>query len=142
MTLGNLQPAKISGCFKRVGIFQPNPTFRNPRDYFGIFDRASRAVSASPNATANGSSPATAEDHIADQTPAAAAAASTADGPGLAPTSEASSSSSGAVQQVERFELRFCKCVDTYVQVKRNQNQICWKWVKVSVVLTLASAWS
>lgn len=140
-----LQPAKISGCFKTVGFFQPNSTFRNPRDYFGIFDRASRAVSASPNATANGSSPATAERHIADQPPAAAAAASTADGPdGLALTSEASSSSSsgGAVQQVERFELRFCKCVDTYVQVKRNQNQICWKWVKVSVVLTLASAWS
>lgn len=24
-----------------------------------------------------------------------------------------------------------CKCVDTYVTVKRNQNQICWRWSKV-----------
>jgi SAM-dependent methyltransferase len=25
-----------------------------------------------------------------------------------------------------------CKCVDTYVTVKRNQNQICWRWRKVT----------
>nr|BAX38993.1 phosphoethanolamine-N-methyltransferase [Chlamydomonas applanata] len=30
-----------------------------------------------------------------------------------------------------RLELCFCKCVDTYVRLKRNQNQICWRWVKV-----------
>jgi len=30
------------------------------------------------------------------------------------------------------FELVSCKCVDTYVRVKQNQNQICWKWRKVS----------
>lgn len=29
------------------------------------------------------------------------------------------------------FELVYCKCVDTYVRVKQNQNQVCWKWVKV-----------
>lgn len=29
------------------------------------------------------------------------------------------------------FELVSCKCVDTYVRVKHNQNQICWKWRKV-----------
>lgn len=29
------------------------------------------------------------------------------------------------------YELVSCKCVDTYVRVKKNQNQICWKWVKV-----------
>lgn len=29
------------------------------------------------------------------------------------------------------FELVSCKCVDTYVRVKQNQNQICWKWRKV-----------
>ncbi len=29
------------------------------------------------------------------------------------------------------FELVSCKCVDTYVRVKKNQNQICWKWTKV-----------
>jgi hypothetical protein len=31
------------------------------------------------------------------------------------------------------FELVCCKCVDTYVTVKRNQNQICWKFTKVCV---------
>ncbi len=29
------------------------------------------------------------------------------------------------------YELVSCKCVDTYVRVKKNQNQICWKWCKV-----------
>lgn len=29
------------------------------------------------------------------------------------------------------FELISCKCVDTYVRVKKNQSQICWKWKKV-----------
>lgn len=29
------------------------------------------------------------------------------------------------------FELLSCKCVDTYVKVKKNQSQICWKWRKV-----------
>mmetsp|Transcript_33320 Transcript_33320/g.60218 ORF Transcript_33320/g.60218 Transcript_33320/m.60218 type:complete len:262 (-) Transcript_33320:993-1778(-) len=33
-----------------------------------------------------------------------------------------------------RFELKFSKSVDTYVQVKNNQNQICWRWVKVPVI--------
>jgi hypothetical protein len=31
----------------------------------------------------------------------------------------------------EHFELINCKCVDTYVTVKKNQNQICWKFRKV-----------
>eukprot|EP00877_Chromochloris_zofingiensis_P011556 jgi/Chrzof1/6654/Cz19g04140.t1 len=34
---------------------------------------------------------------------------------------------------ISHFELVNCKCVDTYVQVKRNQNQICWKWRKVTI---------
>jgi phosphoethanolamine N-methyltransferase len=29
------------------------------------------------------------------------------------------------------LELVCCKCVDTYVTVKKNQNQICWKFQKV-----------
>ncbi len=29
------------------------------------------------------------------------------------------------------LELVTCKCIDTYVRVKHNQNQICWKWRKV-----------
>ena len=29
------------------------------------------------------------------------------------------------------YELVSCKCVDTYVRLKGNQNQICWKWRKV-----------
>ena len=29
------------------------------------------------------------------------------------------------------FELVGCMCIETYVKVKRNQNQICWKWRKV-----------
>ena len=32
------------------------------------------------------------------------------------------------------FELVSCKCVDTYVRVKKNQNQICWKLRKVRAV--------
>lgn len=32
-----------------------------------------------------------------------------------------------------RFELETCRCVDTYVRLKQNQNQLCWKW-KVVVV--------
>lgn len=40
------------------------------------------------------------------------------------------------------LELLCCKCVDTYVTVKRNQNQICWKYHKVGmlyiVVLVIA----
>ena len=39
------------------------------------------------------------------------------------------------VQQADgryaRYELVSCKCVDTYVRLKGNQNQICWKWRKV-----------
>ena len=33
-----------------------------------------------------------------------------------------------------KFELVTCRCVDTYVRLKQNQNQLCWKWrvVKVS----------
>ena len=32
----------------------------------------------------------------------------------------------------DHFELVCCKSVDTYVRVKQNQNQVCWKWRKVS----------
>jgi hypothetical protein len=32
------------------------------------------------------------------------------------------------------FELASCKCVDTYVRVKQNQNQICWRWKKVHLI--------
>ena len=35
------------------------------------------------------------------------------------------------------FELISCKCVDTYVRVKKNQSQICWKWKKVSNMFDL-----
>ena len=38
------------------------------------------------------------------------------------------------------WELVSCKCVDTYVRVKKNQNQICWKWRKVSRCLLLREA--
>jgi phosphoethanolamine N-methyltransferase len=33
--------------------------------------------------------------------------------------------------RLHTLQLVLCKCVDTYVAVKRNQNQICWKWTKV-----------
>lgn len=33
--------------------------------------------------------------------------------------------------RVAHFELVLCKSVDTYVRVKQNQNQVCWKWRKV-----------
>jgi hypothetical protein len=35
----------------------------------------------------------------------------------------------------EHFQLINCKCVDTYVTVKKNQNQICWKFRKVRASL-------
>jgi hypothetical protein len=34
---------------------------------------------------------------------------------------------------VQHFELVCCKCVDTYVAVKENYNQICWKYKKVRI---------
>jgi hypothetical protein len=34
--------------------------------------------------------------------------------------------------RVAHFELVLCKSVDTYVRVKQNQNQVVWKWKKVS----------
>ncbi|KAK9800739.1 hypothetical protein WJX73_003088 [Symbiochloris irregularis] len=70
-------------CFKQSGdkLRKSNPThYRNPRQYFHIFDNVE---------------------------------VQQADG------------------QYARFELVSCKCVDTYVRVKQNQNQVCWKWRKV-----------
>jgi phosphoethanolamine N-methyltransferase len=70
-------------CFRQSGDAKRsnNPThYRNPRNYFAIFDSA----------------------EIEE-----------ADG------------------RFAHYELVSCKCVDTYVRVKKNQNQICWKWVKV-----------
>lgn len=74
-------------CFRQSGDKKRgnNPThYRNPRDYFRVFDCATRALE---------------------------------DG------------------RVEHFELISCKCVDTYVRVKQNQNQIAWRWRKVGNVL-------
>ena len=34
--------------------------------------------------------------------------------------------------RVAHLELVCCKSVDTYVRVKQNQNQVCWKWRKVT----------
>lgn len=33
--------------------------------------------------------------------------------------------------RVAHLELVCCKSIDTYVKVKQNQNQVCWKWRKV-----------
>lgn len=33
--------------------------------------------------------------------------------------------------RIAHLELVCCKSVDTYVRVKQNQNQVCWKWRKV-----------
>jgi hypothetical protein len=35
--------------------------------------------------------------------------------------------------QLHTLQLALCKCVDTYVEVKHNHNQVCWKWTKVCV---------
>ncbi|CAL8468305.1 g7845 [Coccomyxa elongata] len=70
-------------CFRQSGdkARKNNPThYRNPRDYFAIFDNVETRE---------------------------------ADG------------------RYAHFELVSCKCVDTYVRIKKNQNQICWKWQKV-----------
>lgn len=70
-------------CFRQSGdkSRKNNPThYRNPREYFRIFDGA-REVQK--------------------------------DG------------------KVAHFELTLCKSIDTYVRVKQNQNQVCWKWRKV-----------
>eukprot|EP00878_Enallax_costatus_P026825 GHUV01028827.1.p1 GENE.GHUV01028827.1~~GHUV01028827.1.p1 ORF type:complete len:438 (+),score=126.26 GHUV01028827.1:78-1391(+) len=83
-----LSPGGI--LFFRESCFRPsgdrprkgNPThYRNPRDYFAMFDKAEL------------------------------------------PSSDGASSA--------HLELVCCKCVDTYVTVKKNQNQICWKYQKV-----------
>jgi len=71
-------------CFRQSGdrSRSNNPThYRNPREYFRIFDNAKILRS---------------------------------DG------------------GYDHFELVVCKSVDTYVRVKQNQNQVCWKWRKVS----------
>ena len=70
-------------CFKQSGDIKrdENPThYRNPRDYFAIFDGVQRQLPDGRHA---------------------------------------------------HFELVSCKCVDTYVRIKKNQNQICWKLRKV-----------
>ncbi|WIA44324.1 hypothetical protein OEZ86_007114 [Tetradesmus obliquus] len=76
--------------FFRESCFRPsgdrprkgNPThYRNPRDYFAMFDGA-ELVSADSSSSCH-------------------------------------------------LQLVCCKCVDTYVTVKKNQNQICWKFQKV-----------
>lgn len=70
-------------CFRQSGDKKRanNPThYRNPREYFRVFDCVSNTLP---------------------------------DG------------------RVAHFELISCKCVDTYVRVKHNQNQVCWKWRKV-----------
>ncbi|CAD7698098.1 unnamed protein product [Ostreobium quekettii] len=76
-------------CFFRESCFQQsgdrrrkqNPShYRNPRDYFRLFDAA----------------------HV-----------DMPDGKQM------------------RFELVGCRCIESYVAVKKNQNQICWKWKKV-----------
>ena len=70
-------------CFKQSGDIKrdSNPThYRNPRDYFAIFDGVQQQLPDGRHA---------------------------------------------------HFELVSCKCVDTYVRVKKNQNQICWKLRKV-----------
>lgn len=70
-------------CFRQSGdkSRKNNPThYRNPRDYFKFFDKATVIE---------------------------------ADG------------------RVAHFDLICCKSVDTYVRVKQNQNQVCWKWQKV-----------
>lgn len=70
-------------CFRQSGDAKrgSNPThYRNPRNYFSIFD--STEVEVAPGKFAS-------------------------------------------------YDLVSCKCVDTYVRVKKNQNQICWKWRKV-----------
>lgn len=70
-------------CFRQSGdrARKANPThYRNPREYFRIFDGAEVAAGAG---------------------------------------------------KASWLELVTCKCIDTYVRVKHNQNQICWKWRKV-----------
>ena len=42
--------------------------------------------------------------------------------------------------RVAHLELVLCKSVDTYVRVKKNQNQVVWKWVKVVRPAGAASA--
>lgn len=74
-------------CFRQSGdkARGSNPThYRNPREYFSIFDNVRQPVN---------------------------------DG------------------QVAYLELVCCKNVDTYVKVKQNQNQVCWKWRKVATSL-------
>ena len=58
--------------------------------------------------------------------------------PGMAPQNFAHTHTQVEVGggKFAHYELVSCKCVDTYVRVKQNQNQICWKWKKVSFPAT------
>lgn len=79
-------------CFRQSGdkARGSNPThYRNPREYFAIFDGVSQELP---------------------------------DG------------------RIAHLELVVCKCVDTYVRVKQNQNQVCWKWRKVVDSAAVANA--
>jgi len=70
-------------CFKQSGDKKRklNPTiYRNPRQYFYIFDAVEKKLEDGRFAT---------------------------------------------------FKLEFCRCLDSYVQLKHNQNQLCWKFTKV-----------
>lgn len=89
VTLSWLRPGGVvffrESCFRQSGdkTRKSNPThYRNPREYFRVFDST---------------------EHI------------------------------NSAGRCEHFELISCKCIDTYVRLKKNQNQVCWKWRKIEV---------
>jgi SAM-dependent methyltransferase len=112
-------------CFRQSGDKARggfNPThYRNPRDYFAAFDGAAVYVDEDDDAAEGGKS----EAKAANGNGAAAAANGGSGG-----ANGGGSNGKKKKRRVAYFELDVAKCVDTYVAVKGNQNQICWRYVR------------
>ena len=112
-------------CFRQSGDKARggfNPThYRNPRDYFAAFDGAAAYVDEEE------------EEEEGDQQRQQRAAAGNGNGAAAATRKSGGSGGDGKKKRTRRvayFELDVAKCVDTYVAVKGNQNQICWRYVR------------
>lgn len=121
-------------CFRQSGDRARggfNPThYRNPRDYFAAFDGAAAYVDGEGG-----------EERRRQQQPGGGengggengAAAANGNGNGNGASNGNGSGSEKKKRRTRRvayFELDVAKCVDTYVAVKGNQNQICWRYVR------------
>lgn len=120
-------------CFRQSGDRARggfNPThYRNPRDYFAAFDGAAVYVDDDDDeeAEAEGKQKhqGATSGNGASNGAAGSSAAANGNGGGSSKQTKATTK-----RRVAYFELDVAKCVDTYVAVKGNQNQICWRYVR------------